>query len=100
MNIIEVEPERLEVTAQKVESADSDYQRTYQAIYAEVDKMANYWNGKDNVAFTNQIKTFEDDLRKISMIMREYADFLRNTAKGYRQLQEENYAEANRLKRI
>ena len=97
MNIIEVEPERLEMIAQKVETVDSDYQRTCQAIYSEVDKMSNYWTGKDNVAFTNQIKSFEDDLKRISMIMREYADFLRNTAKGYRELQEENFAQANRL---
>lgn len=100
MNIIEVEPERLEATASKVESADNDYQRFCQSIYTEVDKMSTYWQGKDNIAFTNQIKAFEDDLKRISMVMREYADFLRDTARSYRDMQDENYAQANKLKTV
>lgn len=100
MNSIDVEPERLEAAASKVENADSDYQRYYQAIYSEVDKMSSHWQGKDNVAFTNQIKAFEDDLKRISMVMREYADFLRDAARSYRQMQEENYAQANKLKTL
>lgn len=97
MNLIEVEPECLENTAGKVDNANADYQRYYQAIYEQVDKLSTYWKGKDNVAFTNQIKAFEDDLKKISFVMSEYSDFLRNTARSYREMQEENYAQANRL---
>ena len=59
MRQIMVEPERLESAALKIEEANRDYDRTYQAIYIQVDKMSSSWKGKDNTAFTNQIKAFE-----------------------------------------
>ena len=98
MRSIVVEPERLETVASNIEEANQEYDRTYQAIYEQVDKMSASWTGKDNVAFTNQIKTFEDDLRQISIIMRQYADFLHNSARAYRETQDEIYAGANRLR--
>lgn len=100
MRSIKVEPERLESAAFSIEEANREYDRTYQAIYTQVDKMSSSWQGKDNTAFTNQIKAFEDDLRQISIIMRQYADFLKNTARAYRETQDEVYAQANRLKTI
>lgn len=100
MRTIKVEPERLESAAFSIEEANREYDRTYQAIYTQVDKMSSSWQGKDNTAFTNQIKAFEDDLRQISIIMRQYADFLKNTARAYRETQDEVYAQANRLKTI
>lgn len=100
MRTIMVEPERLEAIASEIESANREYDRTYQMIYTEVDKMSSSWQGKDNTAFVGQIKTFEDDLRQISIIMRQYADFLRNSARAYRETQDEIYAQANRLKTI
>ena len=98
MRSIVVEPERLENVALNIEEANQEYDRTYQAIHEQVDKMSASWSGKDNVAFTNQIKTFEDDLRQISIIMRQYADFLHNSARAYRETQDEIYAGANRLR--
>ena len=100
MRSIMVEPERLESTASRIEEANREYDRTYQAIYVEVDKMPASWQGKDNTAFTNQIKSFEDDLRQISMIMRQYADFLRNSARAYRETQDEIYSRANHLRTV
>lgn len=100
MRSIMVEPERLESSALKIEEANRDYDRTYQAIYTEVDKMSSSWKGKDNTAFTNQIKAFEDDLRQISIIMRQYADFLRNSARAYRETQDEIYSRASRLRTL
>ncbi len=93
-----VEPERLEAVATKIEEANREYDRSYQAIYIQVDKMSASWKGKDNTAFTNQIKAFEDDLRQISIIMRQYANFLRNSARAYRETQDEIYARAARLR--
>jgi len=98
MRSIMVEPERLEAVATKIEEANREYDRSYQAIYIQVDKMSASWKGKDNTAFTNQIKAFEDDLRQISIIMRQYADFLRNSARAYRETQDEIYARAARLR--
>lgn len=98
MREIIVEPTRLEDSASKVESYDSDYQRVYSLLYEEVDKMTSVWQGKDNVMFTNKIKEFEDDFRHISILLRQYAEFLRNTARAYRETQDELYNAASRLR--
>lgn len=100
MRTISVEPDRLESVASNIESADSEYNRIYQAMYAEVDKMSSSWTGKDNTMFVSQIKDFEDDLRQISMAMREYASFLRNSARAYREAQDEIYARATKLRTV
>ena len=97
MRSITVEPSRLDNVAANIEKADADYQRIYQAMYAQVDKMSSSWQGKDNTMFTTQIKAFEDDLRQISLIMRQYADFLRSSARAYREAQDTIYSQANRL---
>ena len=98
MREIIVEPTRLEDSASKVESYDSDYQRVYSLLYEEVDKMASVWQGKDNTMFTNKIKEFEDDFRQISILLRQYAEFLRNSARAYRETQDELYNAASHLR--
>lgn len=98
MKSITVEPERLEDAAMKIEIANNDYDRLYQAMYDEVAKMSVSWQGKDNMAFTNQIKAFEDDLKQISIIMKQYSDFLRNSARAYQETQDEIYTQAGRLR--
>lgn len=97
-SLINVDPSQLDQTAARVESADSDYQRLYQSLYSEVDKLSSNWNGKDNTAFCGRIKSFEDDFRQISIIMRQYADFLKASARAYRETQEELANAANKLK--
>lgn len=98
MKQIIVEPGRLTDTASRIEQANMDYERLYQSLYAEVDKMSEAWQGKDNVAFSTQIRTFEKDLRSISIIMRQYAEFLRNSAQAYQDTQDEIYSQASRLR--
>lgn len=100
MRSIAVEPSKLENIASSIENANNDYVRIYQNMYSQVDKMSNSWQGKDNAMFVSQIKAFEDDLRQISIIMKQYADFLRTSARGYRQAQDEIYSRANRLRTI
>lgn len=98
MQKIIVEPSRLESTANNVENSNSDYQRIYNALYAEVDKMASVWEGKDNTAFTNMIKSYQDEFKQISNVLAHYSDFLRNTARAYRETQDELYNATSRLK--
>ena len=98
MEKIYVDPNRLENTANNVESANGDYKRIYSALYQEVDKMGASWSGKDNTAFTNKIKAYEDDLRQISNILTQYSDFLRASARAYRETQDELYNATNNLK--
>lgn len=98
MDKIIVDPSRLENTADRVDSSNAEYERIYNALYAEVDKMSASWSGKENTEFTNKIKAYQDDFRQISIILRQYADFLRSSARAYRETQDELFNSASRLK--
>lgn len=99
MRQIIVEPTRLEQVAIKIEGNEEEYKRLYMRLFQEVDKMESAWQGKDNVAFVNQIYSFQEDFHQISIVLRQYAEFLRNSAKAYRETQEELVAHAQRLYR-
>lgn len=98
MERIFVDPARLEITAQRVESSKADYDRLVNLLYAEVDKLQTNWQGKENTEFTNKIKQFQNDFRQIAIILNQYAQFLRSSARAYRETQEELYSSASRLR--
>jgi len=94
---IEVTPEQLESAAGRIEGLAGDYKTQYDQLYSETNAMASTWNGKDNVAFTDQIAGFKDDFEKMHTLMLQYADFLRKSAKAYRETQDTVVAEARKL---
>lgn len=94
---IQVTPEQLESTATKIESLAADYKAQYDQLYSETNAMATSWSGKDNVAFVNQIDGFKDDFAKMHTLMLNYADFLRKSAKAYRETQDNVVTEARKL---
>ena len=95
--IIQVTPEQLESTASRIEGLAADYKSQYDQLYSETNAMASTWNGKDNVAFVNQIDGFKDDFAKMHTLMLNYADFLRKSAKAYRDTQDTVVSEARKL---
>ena len=95
--IIEVTPEQLESAAGRIEGLAADYKTQYDQLYSETNAMASTWNGKDNVAFTDQIAGFKDDFEKMHSLMLQYADFLRKSAKAYRDTQDTVVSEARKL---
>ena len=92
-----VTPELLEAAAGRIEGLASDYQTQYKLLYTETNGMASAWSGKDNLAFTEQIAGFEDDFEKMYALMKEYASFLRTSAKAYRETQNTVVSEARKL---
>ena len=98
MRYITVETDKLLKTAANIDIARQDYQRLYVDLYQRIDELSAAWNSKDNQAFTNRIKAYQDDFRRISVIMTQYSDFLRNSARAYDSTQEELAMEASRLK--
>ena len=98
MRYITVETDKLLKTAANIDIARQDYQRLYVDLYQRIDELSAAWTGKDNQAFTNRIKAYQDDFRRISVIMTQYSDFLRNSARAYDSTQEELAMEASRLK--
>lgn len=94
---IQVTPEQLESTAGRIENLAADYKTQYEQLYNETNAMASSWQGKDNTAFTDQIAGFKDDFTKMHTLMLNYADFLRKSAKAYRDTQETITSEARKL---
>lgn len=94
---IQVTPEQLESAAGRIESLAAEYKTQYDALYSETNAMASTWQGKDNTAFIDQIAGFKDDFEKMHSLMLNYADFLRKSAKAYRETQDTVTAEARKL---
>lgn len=94
---IQVTPEQLESAAGRIEGLAADYKTQYDALYSETNAMASTWNGKDNTAFVDQIAGFKDDFEKMHTLMLNYADFLRKSAKAYRDTQDTVVTEARKL---
>lgn len=98
MNIkINVDPSQLDHSAIFIEQQAMAYDTTYQQLLQDVEMLQNGWQGKDNQMFTNQIQTFEQDFRKMSLLMREYAQFLKQSARAYRDTQNERVDLARHL---
>ncbi|MCD5324191.1 MULTISPECIES: WXG100 family type VII secretion target [Pontibacillus] len=94
---IVVDPEKLELTAQKIDAQAQDYEKQYQQLFNEVDGMGAAWKGADNEAYVAQIKGFMDDFQKMRKLMLDYSEFLKLSAKTYRQTQTETINAAKRL---
>ena len=97
MRKIMVEPLKLESTASKISSNINEYQSIYNKLFQEVDLMSSSWQGEDNIAFTSQIRGYEEDFKKIQILCEQYSDFLRNSARAYRNMQEELVNQAKQL---
>ena len=69
----------------------------YDQLYNETGAMASTWNGKDNMAFIDQIAGFKDDFEKMHTLMMNYADFLKKSAKAYRETQQAIMDQARKL---
>ena len=95
---IQVTPEQLESAATRIESLAADYKTQYEQLYSETNAMAASWSGKDNTAFVDQIAGFKDDFQKMHGEMLKYVDFLRKSAKAYRDTQVTVVSEARKLK--
>ncbi|MCM1299222.1 MAG: WXG100 family type VII secretion target [Firmicutes bacterium] len=94
---IQVTPEQLETAATKIEGLASDYKSQYDLLYKETGAMSSTWSGKDNIAFTDQIAGFKDDFVKMHTLMMNYVDFLRKSAKSYRETQDSVVNAARKL---
>lgn len=94
MRTISVEVAQVENCANKMESLLASYKQYYGQLLDEVDAMKTSWQGKDNVAFSNQIAGYEDDFNQLYVLGWQYVEFLRSSAKAYQQLQDEISAQA------
>ena len=94
---IKVDPAVLRSTASKVDAQAGEYRKQVAQLYAEVDTMQAAWQGPDNLAFANQIKTFKADFDRMAKLMDEYSIFLKKAADSYQSTQDQIKSAAKRL---
>ena len=97
MRRITVEAEQLEASASRMDDSNQNYQRIYAQLFESVDTMKAAWEGKDNTAFSTQIRKFEGDFRELSVLCTQYSEFLRNSARAYREMQDDLAGQASHL---
>lgn len=97
MRTIKVEPAVLENSASVLETLNGQYQESYGQLYQAVELLSGGWQGADNTAFVNQIQGYQDDFQKIALLLSQYIEFLRASARAYRQTQNELASQAARL---
>lgn len=94
---IMVDPAKLDSAALKLDDQAAEYERQYKQLFSEVDGMAAAWQGADNLAYVNQIKGFMDDFQKMVSLMKQYSEFLKHSAKTYKDTQNDIINQAKRL---
>lgn len=81
---ISVDPEVLEASAEKLYEHCSAYENTYNQLCQCINAIQAERHGKDYLAYVNQLRGYELEFVSLSYLMRNYAEFLRITAKAYR----------------
>ncbi len=99
MRRITVDPALLEACAARMEDSNTNYLRSSSELFAAVDEMSAAWQGKDNTAFTTEISKFASEIRNLSILCTQYADFLKGSASAYRQTQDDLAVQAGSLAR-
>lgn len=94
---ITVTPEQLTSASEKIDTLAADYQKVYMKLYTEIESMNAAWDGADNVAYTSQVKGFEDDFQLMYKLMLDYSAFLKNSAQMYSQTQDDIISQASKL---
>lgn len=84
---IVVDPGKLTAAAAQMDGIIGDYQKQYNKLFGDVDAMGAAWQGRDNQAFVNQIKPFMDDFNKMTALMQQYSQYLKDAAKAYQTAQ-------------
>lgn len=94
---IVVEPAFLIQSANQMEEQIQAYERQYRKMYQEVETMQNSWQGKDNLAYVTQINGFQKDFQQMVILLTQYVQFLKSSAKMYQDTQEERMLQARKL---
>lgn len=95
--LIKVDPAKLRSASSEIKTQAADYQRYYEQLFTIVTNLQQGWQGKDNLAFTEQIKGFEDDFRKMKSLMNQYAEYLSITADNYQNTQDDRVVQVRKL---
>jgi len=90
----QVTPEYLESQAVKVEGQCAQYNTVWNRIYTEKDSLQKYWSGEANQAYCTQLEGFRDDFQKLKNVLTAYIQYIKDSAKKYRDTDQKLASEA------
>ena len=93
----QVELTALTGTANAIEAQAREYQQLYTQLYQAVDSMQSAWQGKDNVAFTTQIKGFKDDFDRMKQLLLDFAELIKYANTEYKNALSDSTAAARSI---
>ena len=94
---IVVNTEKLNPASEKIIEKADDYKALANKFFDRIAYMSAVWQGKDNLAYTNQINGFKDSYDQMDKILRQYAQMLKNADKEYGQTLKDSYTAANSI---
>ena len=80
---INVTPEYLLNSANKVNGEIGNYVKQYQKLYNEVESLATNWKGEANQQYANQINSFKVEFENLRKVLDNYVEFLKEASKVY-----------------
>ena len=97
MGILRANYQEMAGIAGTVTNLSEQYRTCVNDVYKVVESLANDWKGTDNVTYINQVKSYQEDLNSLGVVIENYAKFLSKTAEVIQNTQEEIANNAGRL---
>lgn len=89
--------EEMESAATKIGAAGGEYKTNVDALYSEVEKLKDVWDGVDNQKYVATVNSYKEDLRALGDVVEKYASFLNKTSQVIKETQEGISTAAGRL---
>ena len=89
--------EELEIVANNVATAASEYATEIQKLYSKVEELKNAWSGEDNVAYANKVESYKENLQSLGEVLNDYSVFIKNSVNLLKETQSEIASSASGL---
>lgn len=96
MQII-INPQEVYSVSGYMKQKAEEYNQIIMKLQSQMHQMQSVWRGKDNQAFIDKLDAFGPQLKKITAVIEQYANYLNKSAAQYEQLQQERANAARTL---
>lgn len=92
-----VEPDILVRSANVINDKTSRYETEVQNIYTAISDLKMQWKGQTSEAFNAKLEGYRNDFQELAKVLKEYANFLVQTANKYNATDNKLAGDAQRL---
>jgi WXG100 family type VII secretion target len=95
--LLRVTPAQLAQAATRLNGQIQQYNSAYNKIYTEVTTLRGTWSGEANQKFSQQLEGFRDDFIALENLLKQYEQFIRDSARNYDTTEQRLVQDANAL---